>query len=255
MNYRLPIPQNWQDFENICHKLWQDIWNDFNAQKNGRQGQTQNGVDIIGKPAYSNGYAGVQCKDKNGHLGSTLSEKELVRECSNAIEIRPQLINFTLATTAPRDANIQFVARKLTLDTHIPFDVSVWSWDDIETELCFRPLILEHYYPKFEIHSIADLGIKLNHNTAKDVLLAFYSRPQIRSVVSQELLNDIISVSYEICDNAFKHGRATQIHIDYNNGIFSIIDNGILFNPLTQLDYTKANPEKLFRFSNIKSSY
>ncbi len=42
MDYRLPIPRNWQDFESICHQLWKEIWNDPNAQKNGRQGQADN---------------------------------------------------------------------------------------------------------------------------------------------------------------------------------------------------------------------
>jgi hypothetical protein len=32
MDYRLPIPRNWQDFESICQKLWAEIWNDLNTE-------------------------------------------------------------------------------------------------------------------------------------------------------------------------------------------------------------------------------
>src|ERR1051326_1445339 len=85
MIIRLPIPANWQDFEMICHLLWRDIWNDPNAQRNGRVGQPQAGVDVWGRPAYLNHYAGVQCKDKDSKLGSALSRSEVDSECKKAI--------------------------------------------------------------------------------------------------------------------------------------------------------------------------
>lgn len=46
----LPKPQNWQDFETLCKKLWGEIWECHEIKKNGRQGQVQNGVDVYGKP-------------------------------------------------------------------------------------------------------------------------------------------------------------------------------------------------------------
>ena len=39
-------PQNWQDFETLCKKLWGEIWECREIKKNGRQGQAQNGVDV-----------------------------------------------------------------------------------------------------------------------------------------------------------------------------------------------------------------
>ena len=38
MKKQIPPPAYWQDFEELCHKLWREIWGDINTQKNGRQG-------------------------------------------------------------------------------------------------------------------------------------------------------------------------------------------------------------------------
>lgn len=44
-------PENWQDFESLCKKLWGEIWNCSDTiKKNGRSGQKQHGVDIYGVP-------------------------------------------------------------------------------------------------------------------------------------------------------------------------------------------------------------
>ncbi len=42
-----PPPANWQDFEDLCLKLWRPRLID--AKKNGRSGQPQAGVDIFGR--------------------------------------------------------------------------------------------------------------------------------------------------------------------------------------------------------------
>ena len=53
MKQQLNPPANWNDFEDLCHKLWRSIWGDPNTQKHGRRGQAQHGVDIYGKPSYA----------------------------------------------------------------------------------------------------------------------------------------------------------------------------------------------------------
>ena len=58
MKIQLPPPANWQDFEDLCHRLWSSIWG-TNPQKNGRQGQPQCGVDIYGMPPYKSQYTGI----------------------------------------------------------------------------------------------------------------------------------------------------------------------------------------------------
>ena len=59
-NMQIPPPRNWQDFETLCWDLWKTIFNDPETQKNGRQGQKQNGVDIYGRPNVGNEWTGIQ---------------------------------------------------------------------------------------------------------------------------------------------------------------------------------------------------
>lgn len=230
MNVRFPIPKNWQDFEDICHKLWREIWNDNNAQKNGRNGQSQNGIDIFGLPKNTEKYHGVQCKDKDGKLGSKLTKKELEIEAKKAINFKPQIESFTLATTSSRDVNIQKYCRSLTDQKKFPFTVNVWFWDDIENEICYRGKIIEHYYPEFK-NKINQLGaIKLSRYYTKDHLDAFLSRQKM----SDNFKNFFIPVIYELIDNAYKHGKSTEVKIDIQNNIVKIKDNGLQYNPLKE---------------------
>ena len=66
-------PENWEDFENLCKKLWGEIWDCKEIKKNGRKGQTQDGVDVYGIPKGEVSYYGIQCKGKASHgLGISL---------------------------------------------------------------------------------------------------------------------------------------------------------------------------------------
>jgi hypothetical protein len=138
-------------FESLCLDLWRDIWQD-GAQKNGRSGQPQCGVDIFGQ--HQGKWIGVQCKQKNGLLRHTVTTTELDDEVEAALRFRPPLFKFVLATTGPRDAKLQERARQLTEDHkgHRLFRVEVWSWDDIWSELYQRPWLLERiagtYWPR-----------------------------------------------------------------------------------------------------------
>ena len=76
----LPKPQNWQDFETLCKKLWGEIWDCPEIKKNGRQGQSQNGVDVYGMPKNDNGYYGIQCKGKDEYVHKSFTEKEIEKE-------------------------------------------------------------------------------------------------------------------------------------------------------------------------------
>jgi len=58
--------------------------------------------------------AGVQCKGKDTYTDKILTEDELRREAEKAKTFAPTLARFTIATTGPRDATIQQVARTLS---------------------------------------------------------------------------------------------------------------------------------------------
>ncbi len=240
MRFRLPIPAAWQDFEELCYRLWKEVWADPNTQKNGRAGQAQQGVDIYGTPRYQHSYAAVQCKDKDSALGSELSSGELDAECLKASTFVPRISSFTLATTAPRDAAIQLHARKLNGAKTHSFPVHVWSWDDIASEIASRPTLIEAFYKDFPY--IEDSGTaKIAASNPADQFAAFFSRPALVNSLTNELRRDLQEVAYELCDNAFSHGSARHVQLMFNGTDFEIEDDGLEFNALKQLDASKAS--------------
>ena len=47
---QLRKPENLPDFQSLSKKLWGEISNSPEIKKNGRQGQSQHGVDVYGLP-------------------------------------------------------------------------------------------------------------------------------------------------------------------------------------------------------------
>lgn len=144
----LPLDR-WQDFESLCHEVFRAEWNDFHAQKHGRPGYRQQGVDVYGRSSYSNGYAGVQCKCRDLLVRSDLTQSQLLDEVSKAKKFQPPLKQFTVATSLPRNPTHQQWARDIT-ERHNRkglFSVHVLSWDDIKDMLARFPHITKRYYP------------------------------------------------------------------------------------------------------------
>ena len=135
--FQIPAPANWQDFEDLCTALWREIWEDPNTQKNGRQGQVQYGVDIIGQPGRGEKWAGVQCKLKDNSTGKSLTEEEVKIEIESAKHFSPKLSEFIIATTAVKDAKIESFARKVTIEHQNQglFSVHIFGWEDIVSRL------------------------------------------------------------------------------------------------------------------------
>lgn len=236
MRYQIPIPKDWQSFEELCLRLWRDIWGDPNAQKNGRIGQEQNGVDIFGVATYDGKTHGVQCKGKNANYGAQLTEDEIRTEADNAEGFNAVLSTFTMATTAPRDAKLQAYCRELNETKAHDFTVAVWSWDDIEEEIQYRTEILDHLRIPYDDSEIESPSLKMSILTGKDRLFAFLTRPIIKAVTSPSVRVLLHNVLYEIIQNAFLHGHATQCMLLYKDYCFTIIDNGSQFDPRSLIE-------------------
>ena len=140
----LPPPSSSVDFESLCLDLFRVIWNDPDAQKVGRTGQGQHGVDLYGLQAGRR--VGVQCKQTlKDEIPVTVLEAEVVK----ALRFKPKLDVFLFATTTKRDAKLQAKADELTTTS---FEVKVWSWDDLWPELHQRKELLDRlteiYWPR-----------------------------------------------------------------------------------------------------------
>ena len=126
-------PSNWQDFENLCKRLWGEIWNCPEIQKNGRLGQEQFGVDVFGIPFGEKQFYGIQCKGKNEYTNSQFSKKEIDIEIEKAKTFQPALKKLYFATTALSDSKIQAYVRTKNIK-HISnnlFEIHLFSWETI----------------------------------------------------------------------------------------------------------------------------
>jgi hypothetical protein len=140
-------PQNWQDFETLCKKLWGEIWECREIKKNGRQGQAQNGVDVYGIPKGGKGYYGIQCKGKDAYNGKNLTRKEIDIEIEKAKEFTPKLEKLYFVTTADKDVKIEEYIRIVNLENISKglFEVHLYCWGDI-TELIFENSDTYNFY-------------------------------------------------------------------------------------------------------------
>ncbi|MBP6505531.1 MAG: hypothetical protein KA316_22500 [Rhodoferax sp.] len=150
-NKQIPRPRHWQEFEELCLALFREVWKDALAQKNGRTGQPQHGVDVWGAvDGNRSTFQGVQCKGKDESLGASVTEAELIAEIGKADKFEPALEHWVLATTAPADAEIERVAREISVsrESHDSFTVQVMGWSDIESLLFRHVAVLEQFYPE-----------------------------------------------------------------------------------------------------------
>ncbi|WP_186758193.1 restriction endonuclease [Echinicola salinicaeni] len=130
---QLRKPENWDDFESLCKKLFGEIWDCKEIKKNGRNGQLQNGVDIYGIPDGEDSYYGIQCKGKDEYSHKQLSEKEIDKEISLAKAFKPALKKFYFATTANKDSKIEEYIRIKDIENRELklFEIHLFSWEDI----------------------------------------------------------------------------------------------------------------------------
>jgi len=148
-------PKEWGTFEDLCHALFKLVWQDPFAQKNGRRGQAQHGVDIFGS---TNGdrrsYRGVQCKGKDSNYGSKAEWSEVVAEIAKAEVFSPKLDEWIFATTAPADATLQKAARELSVKRKAEglFSVDVLGWEEIQALMAGAPDVITEFYPEHADH-------------------------------------------------------------------------------------------------------
>lgn len=123
-------PRTAEDFEDVCHIIYSEVFDDLTAIKNGRSGQKQNGVDIF---AMRNGKRyGIQCKRKTyGSLTKAIIDEEVKLADAGTVKIEELIV----ATTGPNDVAMVTYAANLSDARHSDgkFRVSVAFWETLET--------------------------------------------------------------------------------------------------------------------------
>lgn len=147
---QIPPPSSWEHFESLCLALFQEMWSDPTAQKNGRRGQRQKGVDIFGVRGGTGEQLGAQCKVKTLANDSELTFDEALEEVRQAEAFRPKLTELSIATTARRDATLQERVRLLSEEREArgEFRVKVLAWVDLVSLIGKHRAVLEQFYPE-----------------------------------------------------------------------------------------------------------
>lgn len=134
MKKTIQKPENWQDFETLCKKLWGEVWNiPMKIKKNGRNGQPQAGVDVYGVPKGETNYWGIQCKGKDDYTDAKLTKIEIDKEINKAKNFSPKLEVFIFATTMNKDSDIEEYVREKDLESRQKgeFEILLFCWEDI----------------------------------------------------------------------------------------------------------------------------
>ena len=151
----LPKPKSWDEFEDITWEIYKRKWHDNYAQKHGRRGQAQNGIDIYGQENGSGKYIGVQCKRyKDKKLTQEIIKAEIVK----AESFSSPLSEYIIATTASRDTKLQDFVLSLNQERGLEnkFAVYIVFWEDICNDLTAhnnRDLLKKYYSNWKEIFS------------------------------------------------------------------------------------------------------
>lgn len=243
-DFQTSPPSNWQKFESLCRDLWREIWNDPNTQKNGREGQKQNGVDIFGRPNKGILFAGIQCKWKKNDLNKNITEKEVKEEVQKAKNFVPRLSEFIIATTGSKDAKIEELARIITQEHEKEniFSVHIWSWDDIKERLDDFPDVRDKYYPqksnkldenkRENARKIIETIIRPLRDCAKVIKLSFETGDYIRELESRSTNLKLEFNGYEfikVCE------ESNKFHLEDNNLLFIYKKDEILNENMPQI--------------------
>ncbi|MCU7064280.1 hypothetical protein K7R09_20970 [Serratia ureilytica] len=142
----LPPPKSWDEFEDICKSSFQLRWNSHDLTRHGRSGQAQDGVDIYGNDVFGL-LVGIQCKNTVKNINISTINDEIIK----AERFQPGITALYIATTAPRDVNIQAYVRSINFNrqTENKFLVNIVFWDDITSDLAKDGQILKQHYPVF----------------------------------------------------------------------------------------------------------
>lgn len=166
--YDIPPLKSWDQFQKMVCELFREIWQDPHAQEFGRQGQKQDGIDIIGCRASNNKYEAVQAT-----IESPLTKTKIKKDYESSKIFEIKFDCFIIASTSPRDVELQKNA--LELSSIGPYKCVIWFWEDIIEKLSECDNVRKKYYPEYYfIKSLGDSSgkiVEINDETTRFVLL------------------------------------------------------------------------------------
>ena len=198
----LPKPKSWDEFEDITWEIYKRKWHDNHAEKYGRSGQAQNGIDIYGQEKSSDKYIGVQCKR---YEDNKLNQKIIKEEIVKAERFSSPLNEYIIATTALRDTKLQDFVRSLNEKRRLEnkFPVYIVFWEDICSDLADtnnRDLLKKYYFEWEQIFRNQEKSTSSEQVASIHCLLSLEIQQDCNLL--QEILNqnqDALSKKWQSC--------------------------------------------------------
>ena len=128
VQFEISKPTDDSAFEDMCARIYGELFGDPMPKINGRQGQAQGGVDVFVNSA--SGRFGIQSKK---HVDSALTLKMVEKELERAAKKNVPIVKLIVATTSAADATLLHDVQKLS-DTRVAagnYPVEIEFWDDI----------------------------------------------------------------------------------------------------------------------------
>jgi hypothetical protein len=127
--------------------LFRSIIRDPQLQERGREGQSQQGIDLFGfRDRDPKQPVGIQCK----RTDAPITEKIIRTEIAKARKLKPELTELIFATTSERDAKIQAHAAEITQELResgYPCRITVMGWQDLRLEIVKYPDAIDAFLP------------------------------------------------------------------------------------------------------------
>lgn len=143
----LAKPKSWDTFEDIVCDLFIELNRAHNFQRYGRQGLSQDGVDIVG--VVKDEVIGIQCKHFIGD--GSLTTTQIDDEITKAEKFLPELNKLIFATSSPRATNL--VSHCLEVSQRRKqaqgFTVEILFWEDILQSMENFPRLIYKHFTRF----------------------------------------------------------------------------------------------------------
>lgn len=166
--YNIPSLKTWDQFQKMVCELFREIWQDPHAQEFGRQGQKQDGIDIIGCREDTKKYEAVQAT-----IETPLTKDKITKDYLASQDLKIKLDCFIIASTNKRDVELQKYAIQLSSDG--PYKCIILFWEDIVEKLSDYDSVRKKYYPEYYfIKLLGDSSgklIEVNDETTRFKLL------------------------------------------------------------------------------------
>lgn len=227
MKKKLQKPENWQDFETLCKKLWGEIWAiPKKIKKNGRAGQKQHGVDIYGIPKNEKNYWGIQCKFKDSYANAKLTKAEINREIKKALKFKPQLDVFIFATTSNKDSLIEEYIRLKNLENK-SFEILLYCWEDIEYLIEEHKDVYDYYMEYQKYKTKFDFSVYINEKDIQTYELspAFYKTKIKTRIKPPETYNPRNNSFYDYILNTSINNKSTK-NLSYCSFKLVLVNSG-----------------------------